>query len=354
VAVCALFYRSYALGRVRGSLRPRALPRAQLSGEGTAVASQPPRGGLRSRTPQPPAAKPGSPRAFLVSGTTGSALSGDVPPLSRRDSDWAVPGGEGSCPPARWGPGSGSFSRPKPWAPTGGLWAGGIVCLRFSPRWLLTSVLCPRRSPRPHAAPRDARPSSADASSRVQRSPSPPALRLPESPPAPPACAEASRGATAWPPEGSPALNAVVANPPPRWGSLPLCPQPSVSPWTNRPAPRRGCWVHPCRSSPLYLALSPSFSPFLFIVFVLVAFPLLLPFISALKIFQGTFNRIFFFLCKAAIARLQIKHFKNRGSSLRDKALPVCHPAADQLPTALALRAAARTPAMEVTSTGKL
>lgn len=176
-------------------------------------------------------------------------------------------------------------------------WAlGGIGCFHLSPRRLLTSALCPRRSPRPHAAPRDARPSSADASSRVQWSPSPPAVWLSESPPAPPACTEAPRGAAAWPPEGPPALNAAVVKPPPCRASFPLCPQTFISPWTNVPStPRRGSWVPPCRSSPLHLSLSPSFPPFLFIVFILVTFPLFLLFISALKFFQGTFNQIFFF-----------------------------------------------------------
>lgn len=198
----------------------------------------------------------------------------------------------------------------------------GNGCFHLSLQRLLTPVLYPRRSPRPHAAPRDAWPSSADASSWVQWSPSPPALRLPESPPAPPACTEAPRGAAARPLEGPPALNAAVAKPPLLWGSFPLCPQMFISPWTNVPSPRRGSWFQPCCHSPLCLSLSPSFSPsfspFLFILFVLVTFSLLLPFISALKICQGTFTRIFFFfsLCKAVIAHLQIKHFKKRGLSL--------------------------------------
>lgn len=155
-------------------------------------------------------------------------------------------------------------------------------------------MLCPRRSPRPHAAPRDARPSSTDASSRVQWSPSPPTVWLSESSPASPACTEAPWGAASWPLEGPPALNTVVAKPLPCWGSFSLCPQTFLSPWTNVPASKSGGWVQLCRSYPLYLSLSPSFSPFLFIVFILVTFPLLFPFTLALKIFQGTFNRICF------------------------------------------------------------
>lgn len=179
-------------------------------------------------------------------------------------------------------------------APKGGVFGGDISFFRLSPQ-SLTPVLCPRRSPGPYAAPRDARPSSAHASSRLQRSPSPSAVRLPESPPAPPACPEAPRGAAARPLEGPPALNVVPVTPPPCWGSFSLCPQTFLSPRTNGPAPKRGSWLQPCRSSPLFLSLSPSFSPFLFIVFIFITFPLLLPFTSTLKIFQGAFTRVIFF-----------------------------------------------------------
>lgn len=186
-------------------------------------------------------------------------------------------------------------------------------------------VLCPHRSPRPHAAPRHARPPSADASSRLQRAPSPPALRLPESPAAPPSCPASPRGPATRPLEGALALSVTLTNPP-------CSPQALLPPW----ACRRGRGVHPRPSSPVTLPVS--------LVFFLSghfgdsspsSFPSSLP----ERFSQGPFHQVFFFLCKAASARLEIKRFKNGGLFLCGRGTPpLCHRDADRLLAVTELR----------------
>lgn len=136
-------------------------------------------------------------------------------------------------------------------------------------------------SPGPHAAPRDARPPSADAPARLQRAPPAPTLRLPARPAAPPARAETPRGAAPRPLAGPPPLDVGPAEPPP-------CrrPQTILSPQTIIPTPTGGRWVHPCHPQ-LCVSPSPPFPPSLFITFLLMTLPLLPHSVSAWKVFQG-------------------------------------------------------------------
>lgn len=140
-----------------------------------------------------------------------------------------------------------------------GSWGEGVgPAISVSPRRVVMPVLCPHRSPWPHATPRHAWPPSADASSWLQRAPSPPALRLPESPAAPPSCPAAPRSPAARPLEGAFALSVGLTTPP-------LSPQTLLPRWASR----RGRGVQSRPSSPLALPVS----LFFFLVVILVTLP---------------------------------------------------------------------------------